>query len=314
MTSFPATEFADPRYRGLDTWPDLDILRALLDGQKRALDSVAAALPALAKAADLAAERLRAGGRLIYVAAGSPALMSLADALEIPQTYGLSHDRIVLVFADGEGIARQLNGRREDDGAGARADLVSIRLTAKDCVIATSASGTTRYTLEGVKAARAIGAGTIAIASNPGTALLDAAEVPVLIATGSEVITGSTRMGAATAQKAALNLLSTLMGVKLGHVHDGEMVNLVADNEKLRGRAARIVARVTGVAEAEARDALVVSAGAVKGAILIAAGARTSATAERLLGETQGNVRQALDRLRAGALEADRRARSSTGA
>lgn len=294
----PATEVADDRYEGLDTWGDDAILAALLEGQKRALASVDAAIPALSLAASAAAEKLAAGGRLVYLAAGSPALMSLADALEIPQTYGVAYDRVVLILSDGEGIAKRLNGVREDDRDGARADVAANGVGPGDCVIATSASGTTPYTLAGLQAAKAAGAATVAIAGNAGAPLLSIADIPVLLNAGPEVISGSTRMGAGTAQKAALNMLSTLIGVKLGHVYDGLMVNVKADNEKLRGRSARIVSRITGASEAEARETLNQSGGEVKPAILIAAGAENLAQAEALLGQTKGNVRAALARLR----------------
>lgn len=295
MTSnSPATEIADSRYDGLDTWRDEAILRALLEGQQRAVNSVANAIPALSRAARAAADRLERGGRLVYVAAGSPALMSLADALEIPQTYGVAHDRIVLVLADGPTIATRLNGMREDSADGARADIAAQDVGPDDCVIATSASGSTPYTVAGLMAARERGAVTIGIAGNGGSALLEAADIPVLLNSGPEVISGSTRLGAATAQKAALNMLSTLMGVHLGHVYDGLMVNVRADNDKLRGRAARIVMKITGVDAATAAGALELSGGEVKPAILIAAGVGSLAEAGELLGRSKGNLRLAL--------------------
>jgi N-acetylmuramic acid 6-phosphate etherase len=292
-----ATEVAEDRYAGLDTWTDDAILGALLEGQKRALQSIDAAIPALARAATAAAAALGAGGRLVYIASGSPALMSLADALELPQTYGIPRDRVVLILADGEEIGKRLNGMREDDAAGARADVAAQGIGVGDCVIATSASGGTPYTVAGLEAAKANGAVTIGIAGNGGAPLLAAADIPVLLDAGPEVISGSTRMGAGTAQKAALNMLSTLIGIRLGHVYDGLMVNLKADNEKLRGRSARIVSRITGVSDRRARETLDLSGGAVKPAILIAAGAASLERAETLLGETDGNVRAALARL-----------------
>lgn len=298
MSSPTGTETADTRYAGLDTWDDRTILSALFEGQRRALAAVEAAIPDLARAAQAAASRLKAGGRLIYVAAGSPALMSLADALELPQTYGIARDRVLLVLADGEGIGQRLNGAREDDVEGARADMAAIGVGPDDCVIATSASGGTPYTVAGLTAAREARAATVGIAGNAQSKLLQAAEIPVLIATGPEVIAGSTRMGAGTAQKAALNMLSTLMGVHLGHVHDGLMVNLVADNDKLRARAALMVCRIAEVDADEAARALDAAGGAVKPAVLIAAGADGIAEAERLLAASGGNLRGALGMLR----------------
>ena len=180
---------------------------------------------------------------------------------------------------------------------GARQDVAAAGVGPGDCVIATSASGTTPYTVEGLRAAKAAGATTIGIAGNAGAPLLALADVSVLLDAGPEVISGSTRMGAGTAQKAALNMLSTLIGVRLNHVYDGLMVNVKADNDKLRGRAARIVTTITGASAETAADALKTSDGEVKPAILIAAGAKSLADAVDLLGATKGNVRDALAKL-----------------
>ena len=295
--ALPRTEAVVEAAHGLDTKSDGEILRTLVDGQRRAIEAVAAAIPALSRAAQLGVAALQDGGRLIYLGAGSPALMSLADALEIPQTYGIPYDRIVLILADGETIATRLNGVREDDAEGARAEMVAAGVGPKDCVIGTSASGTTPYTVEGLRAARAAGAKTVGIAGNADVPLFGSADVAVLLDTGPEVISGSTRMGAGTAQKAALNMLSTLIGIRLGHVYDGQMVNMIADNDKLRGRAARIVMTVTGASTEVASRALKTSSGEIKPAILVAAGAKSLAEAAELLSVTNGNVREALAKL-----------------
>ncbi|HQZ13980.1 MAG TPA: N-acetylmuramic acid 6-phosphate etherase [Devosia sp.] len=290
----PATEIADDRYAGLDTWPDEAILSALLDGQRRALASVEAAIPQLARAAKAASEKLRAGGRLIYLASGSPALISLGDALEIPQTYGVKRERILLLFAGGKSIFDNLTGVDEDSAEAAIADVAAHRVGPADCVIATSASGSTPYTVAGLTASRAAGAVTIGIAGNAGAPLIEGADIGVLLDAGPEVISGSTRMGAGTAQKAALNMFSTLVGVHLGHVYDGLMVNVTADNAKLRQRAARIVMKITGADDATAARALELSHGEVKLAVLMAAGAAGLGEANALLGKYQGNLRAAL--------------------
>lgn len=298
MTSTaPATEIAEARYAGLDTWQDDAILAALLDGQKRALASVEAAIPDLVRAARHVAEKLATGGRLVYLGAGSPALIALADALEIPQTYGVARDRIVLVLAGGQAITQNLTGVDEDDADLARHDVAAAAIGPGDCVIAVSASGSTPYTVAGLEACRAAGAATVGIAGNRGAPLLAIAGVGILLDAGPEVISGSTRMGAGTAQKAALNMLSTLVGVHLGHVYDGLMVNVNADNQKLRGRAARIVMTITGVEQGKALEALKLSDGAVKPAVLIAAGAENLAQAGALLGQTKGNLRVALAKI-----------------
>ncbi len=295
----PRTEAQHERAIGLDTQSDDVVLATLLGGHRKAVDAVEAAIPALSAAAELGAKALGGGGRLIYLGAGSPALMSLADALELPQTYGIGYDRIVLVLADGPDLPRRLNGVREDDGAAAQAEIAALGTGPGDCVIATSASGSTRYTVAGLQAAREAGAHTVALAGNAGAPLFSQADVAVLLDCGPEVISGSTRMAAGTAQKVALNMLSTLIGVRLGHVYDGLMVNVKADNDKLRARAARIVTTITGAGGDVAAAALGQSDGEVKPAILIAAGAANLADAEALLGATRGNVRQALGRLSA---------------
>jgi N-acetylmuramic acid 6-phosphate etherase len=290
----PSTEIADPRYRGLDTWNDVDILAALQGGHARAVASVEAAIPSLARAAKLAADKLAAGGRLIYLASGSPALLALSDALEIPQTYGIADDRIVTILAGGLDLIHNFSGLQEDDPDQARLDVAAFGVGPNDCVVAISASGSTPFTVAGLQAAIAAGAASVAIASNANAPLFEGSDVTVLLDSGPEVIAGSTRMGAGTAQKAALNMLSTMTAIHLGHVYDGLMVNVRADNGKLRARAARIIANVAAVDEISARAALEKAGGHVKPAILIAAGAKDPAVADELLNQNNGNVRTAL--------------------
>ena len=294
MSAFVPTEFADPCYAGLDAWDDQAILAALLEGQRRGLDAVAPAISDIAKAAHLAVEALNAGGRLVYLGAGSPGLIALGDALEIPQTYGVARDRIVILMAGGQAMTEELLGGPEDDAEAGAADIAAARIGADDCVICLSASGTTRYTVSGLRAAKEAGARTVGIAGNANTPLLSEADVAILLATGAEVISGSTRMGAGTAQKAALNMLSTLIGVRLGHVHDNFMVNVTADNDKLVLRATGIVAKVTGVSPDAAAEAMALVGNEVKPAILVAAGAKDPAQARELLARSGGVVRRAL--------------------
>lgn len=292
--SAPSTEGADPRFSGLDNWPDSKILTALLDGQKHALDSVGAAVPALAEAAGAAARALQSGGRLVYLAAGSPALVALGDALELPQTYGIARKDIVLIFAGGMAIVEDFIGGPEDDGDAAEKAVVDHAINERDCVICISASGTTPFTVSGLRAAKARGAVTVGVASNPGAPLLSGADIAIALETGPEVISGSTRMGAGTAQKVALNMFSTLLGVRLGHVHDNLMVNVTADNEKLVKRATAIVAHSANVDLSVARAALQKANNQVKPAILLAAGATDLPEAQKKLAQSGGVVRKAL--------------------
>jgi N-acetylmuramic acid 6-phosphate etherase len=276
------TEGLHPLSEGLhDAAPDQVLARALA-AQEGALAEVRPALPALVTAADLAATALRGGGKLAYAGAGSSGLMALADCLEMLGTFGIPPDRTPMLFAGGADALLKMTGGVEDDPALAATDLARAGLGPQDVVIAVSASGSTPYTLAVVQGARRVGAKVIGIANVPEAALLQHADVPVLLDTGAEIVAGSTRLGAGTAQKVAMNLISVLVGVQLGHVHDGMMVNLIADNAKLRDRAARIVARIAGVDTGIARVALNRANGAVKPAVLVARGATPDAALARL--------------------------------
>ncbi len=288
------TEERHPEAAGLDLRSDASILALLAKGQADAAQCVGAAAAAMAKAAELAAQSIQAGGRLIYAAAGSSGLMALADALELPGTYGIAREQIVVLLAGGQGALVDMRGGPEDDGEAARASVEALSPTPRDCLIAVTASGQTPYPLAAAQAARQAGARTIGIANNRGAALFDLVDVGICLETPPEVIAGSTRMGAGTAQKIALNMLSTLMAIRLGHVHDGFMVNVVADNAKLRIRARSIVMSVTGIGADEADAALASSGGDVKSAILIASGAGTLEEAKRLLAMHEGHIRPSL--------------------
>jgi N-acetylmuramic acid 6-phosphate etherase len=291
------TEALHEHAGGLDQQPPAVVLGFLADAQVEAAQSVRGAIASIADAAKIVAETLGAGGRLAYAAAGSSGLMALADALELPGTYGIPRHRIVVLFAGGAAALQDMAGAPEDDAAQAAREVIDAGLGKGDCLIAVSASGSTPYAVGALREAASLGAKTIAIANNAGSPLLELADVPVLLATPPEVIAGSTRMGAGTAQKIALNMLSTLAAIHLGHVHDGYMVNLYADNAKLRGRAARIVAAIAGCDEKAAHAALEKTGGEVKPAILLAAGAADVKTAKELLDGTGRRLRPALSKL-----------------
>lgn len=292
-----ATEMTHASALGFDMRPAEEALAILATAQTEATLAVQEAIPAIAAAARLAADSIEAGGRLIYVAAGSSGLMALADALELPGTYGLAPDRIKVLLAGGMAMLSVMQGGPEDDGDAARAELAAIAVGPHDCVIALTASGYTPYPMAGVEAARAAGASTVGLSNNQGAPLFDLVDVGICLPTPPEVIAGSTRMGAGTAQKIALNMLSTMMAVHLGHVHDGYMVNLIADNLKLQGRAKRIVMAVSGASETAAAAVLEQAGGAVKPAILLASGAMGLEAAETLLEQHGGKLRPALEAL-----------------
>ncbi|MCW4114236.1 N-acetylmuramic acid 6-phosphate etherase [Aurantimonas sp. MSK8Z-1] len=288
------TEMLHDQAAGLDMLEPADVARRLATAQCAAAGVVAGGAEALAAAAELGAAALAGPGRLVYAGAGSSGLMALADALELPGTFGIDRERVVVLFAGAPQTLNAMTGGAEDDVDLAASDVGAAGIGPEDCVIAVSASGSTPYTLAALKAAGARGARTIAIANNAGAPLLEAADAPVLLATPPELLAGSTRMGAGTAQKIALNVLSTLIALKLGHIHDGLMVNVTADNAKLRTRAVGIVARLSGAGEPEAADAIGRAGGSVKHAILIAAGAADRADAHARLTRAGMRVRPAL--------------------
>ncbi|MDF8352748.1 N-acetylmuramic acid 6-phosphate etherase [Ensifer adhaerens] len=289
------TEERHDNAKGLDLMHPALALRLLASGQQAAAKTVDAAIESIAAAASLAAESLASGRRLAYAGAGSSGLMAMADALELPGTYGIPQDQIVVLLAGGTASLSDLAGGYEDDMDLARNDVREAGIGAGDCLVSVSASGSTPYALAAADEARKLGAKVIAVANNPGAALFKDADVSIVLQTPPEVVSGSTRMGAGTAQKIAFNMFSTLVGIQLGHVLDGHMVNLRADNIKLHGRAIRIVTDITGISAGEAGRLINMASGSVKVAILLASGAKDVAVAEAALKEARQNLRRAID-------------------
>jgi N-acetylmuramic acid 6-phosphate etherase len=294
------TEARHRQAEGLDGLPPSEILSVLLDGQLSAVESVRGALPSIENAARLAASKIASGGRLIYAGAGSSGLMALSDGLELPGTFGIAPEQALILLAGGAGSLELLAGGYEDDVVLAEEDVTGADVSAQDCLIGVSASGSTPYTARAAAVAKARGASVIGIANNADTPLLNAADVAILLQTPPEAIAGSTRMGAGTAQKITLNMISTLTAVHLGHVHDGFMVNLRADNDKLRDRARRIVSVIAGTDIEKAGQLLEEADGSVKIAVLLAAGVDGAQTAGRLLESCNQNLRSALEKAKAG--------------
>lgn len=289
------TENLHPAARDLDARPDEQILSLLFAGQLEALMVVKAALAPISAAASLMAESLGSGGRICYAGAGSSALMANADGMELPGTFGIESDRILLRMAGGIPTDASMPGDTEDDAEeGARAAKVD-NLRAGDLVIAVTASGSTPYPMALAQTARTQGAKVVAISCNRDAPIFGLSDVAVCLPTPPEMIAGSTRMGAGTAQKVALNLLSTLAAVRMGQVHDGMMVGLKADNAKLKTRAVGIVGTIAGVDIAAASAALDQTGGAAKPAVLVALGASPS-EASALLERENGILRAAIAR------------------
>lgn len=292
--TLPVTENLHPAANGLDALSGAAVLAHLFAGQVAAVQAVASALPQIEAAADLMAQALRGDGRLVYAGAGSSALMAVADGLELAGTFGVDPSRVILMVAGGLPTDARMPGDTEDNAdEGAR---TASGLRAGDVVIAVTASGRTPFAVSVAKTARDLGAKVIGIANAAGADLFAHCNVAICLPTPPEVLAGSTRMGAGTAQKVALNMMSTLMGIQLGQVHDGMMVGLVADNDKLRARATATVAKIASVQPAVAARALDAAQGAVKPAVLIAMGQAPDA-AHGLLHDTGGNLRAALTRI-----------------
>lgn len=274
---------------GLHLLPGNEAMTRALEAQAAAVQAVRAAIPRLEAVATAAAAALAAGGRVAYAGAGSSGLMALADCLELPGTFGIAPERTPVLFAGGAAALVHMTGAVEDDPDLAARDFAAAGLRAGDAMICVSASGSTPYALEVAQAAKAAGVTVAGIANVAESPLLKLADIPVLLDTGPELVAGSTRLGAGTAQKVALNLVSVRIGILLGHVHDGFMVNVTADNAKLKDRAARIVSALAGVKTAAAKAALEATGGAVKPAILVARG-QSPAEAARDLERSAGHL------------------------
>ena len=268
----PATEGTDPRYLHLAEWPSEVALDALLEAQLAAVAAVRPALAAIAAAADEAATRLRRGGRLIYCGAGTSGRIGVQDGAELPPTFNWPRNRLALLIAGGNQALTEAVENAEDRTDQAASDIATLAPTVDDVLIAIAASGATPYPLACLRLAAQAGALTIAVANSAGAPLLAAAAHPILLETGAEPVAGSTRLKAGTSQKVALNLLSTTIMLRLGHVYRGQMVDMQARNEKLRGRAVRMVRGLTGCSDAAARDSLAATDGQVKAAILVVHG------------------------------------------
>jgi N-acetylmuramic acid 6-phosphate etherase len=288
-----STETISPRYRGLDVWKDEDILDSMWEGQARAIAAVRRALPSIGWAARAMAERLGETGRIIYVGAGTSGRLAALDGVELSPTFGWPEHRTVFLLAQGPLLTPKASSANEDDAPRGREEMLALDPTPQDAVIAVAASGTTPYTRAAALAASEKGALVIAIANNADAPLFQPAEAPILIETGAEIISGSTRMNAGTAQKSVLNLLSSLLMIRLGHVYDGLMVNLNVSNEKLRQRAINILVRITGAERDAAADALERCKGQVKPAVLVLKGLSPKEAGEALV-KAGGHLRAAL--------------------
>ena len=290
------TEKLHPKALGLDKKSSLEILTILYEGQIEAAKCVSKSIAFLDAGAKAMAETVLMGNKLVYAAAGSSGLQGMADGLELTPTFGIPISQIKILRAGGIQDMSQPKGNMEDNKSAAISDAKVIKNG--DCVICLAASGNTTYPSIIMKKAKEVGATTIGIANNPDTQLLTESDIPILLPTPPEVVAGSTRLGAGTAQKIALNMMSTYMGIFLGNVMDGQMVNLVANNIKLMKRSEKIVMNITGCNRSIAKETLKKAEGSVKLAILLTSGAKSVKTAKDILASEGQNLRSAISRVK----------------
>jgi N-acetylmuramic acid 6-phosphate etherase len=299
-----STEGVNEAHAGFDLMPTEDQLAAMQDESAAAVAAVADATPQIAAAIDAIVARLRGGGRLVYLGAGTAGRMGVLDASEIPPTFGTDPAQVVGVIAGGEPALRSAVEDAEDDPARGAADLAAIGLTTADALVGISASGRTPYVVGGIEYARSVGALTVGFACNTGSAIGAAADLAIETVVGPEIVAGSTRLKGGTAQKLVLNAISTIAMVRLGKVHGNLMVDVQATNAKLRARAERIVMQATGTDAAAASAALESVDGRVKAAILVTLTGVAPEVALARLDAEDGVLRDAISSVREAAADA----------
>jgi N-acetylmuramic acid 6-phosphate etherase len=293
----PHTERVNPRTTELDLLSTADLVRVLLDEQRTAADTVIESAPLLARAVDEIARRMNRGGTLHYVGAGTSGRLGILDASEMPPTFGTDPSHVQAHIAGGAAaVTGAVEGAEDDSAAGEREMFEHVR--ADDAVVALSASGGAAYVIAALRTARDIGAYAVSVTNVSPSALERHADLAIVLETGPEALTGSTRLKAGTAQKILLNTLSTAVMVRLEKAYGNLMVDVVATNKKLRERALRLVMHVAGVGEQQANDLLQASNWNAKIAIVMARTNVDAVTAASLLVQNKGSLRRSL--LRAG--------------
>jgi len=280
----------------IDRLSTLDLLALLNRQDGDVLTAVEAAVPAIATVLDRVVERVRKGGSLLYIGAGTSGRLGVLDAAECPPTFGVSPTVVRGIIAGGEAALARATEASEDRADAGAADLVAAGFTADDTLVGIAASGRTPYVIGAIERARSMGALTAALVCARSSALADAAELAIEIPVGPEAITGSTRMKAGTATKLVLNMLSTGLMIRLGYTYGNLMVNVQPRNEKLRDRARRIVAQAAGIDRGAADDYFEAAGGDVKRAIVMARLGVSNDEAARLLGEAKGVLSAVLPR------------------
>jgi N-acetylmuramic acid 6-phosphate etherase len=287
---YMATEEVDPRFADLDGWSLSSAMDAMWEGQLAAVAAIGHALPLITAATEAAQAALGDHGRIVYVGAGTSGRVAVQDGAELMPTFAWPSERVHFIVAGGDSAFVTSIEGAEDDIDDAVKQVHAAQLTQHDVVIAVAASGTTPFTVAAVQQAGSCGAVTIGVANNPRTVLLESARFPILVETGPELIAGSTRMKAGTAQKIILNLISSGIMLRFGRVYRGMMVNMQPTNAKLKRRAEAMVAQIARCDPAQAARSLEQAEGDIKTAVLLALGL-DRVDAETILKNCDGNLR-----------------------
>jgi N-acetylmuramic acid 6-phosphate etherase len=293
-TAKPMTEASNPRSTELDTMSTIEIVSLMNDEDAAVPAAIRPALPAIAAAVDAIVARLRDGGRLIYAGAGTSGRLAMLDAVECVPTFSVSPRLVSAIIAGGEGALTMSIEGAEDDADLARWDIAEVESGEDDVLVGLAASGTTPYVVAALQTARERGSLTVAISNNDPAPILDLADHPIAVVTGPEVLSGSTRLKAGTAQKLVLNMISTAVMVRLGKVHGNRMIDVAVTNAKLRRRAEGIVADLVGCAPNVASELLDAADLEVKTAVLMGLANVDAPTARRRLEAAGGMLRDAL--------------------
>jgi len=296
------TEQRNPNTRGLDRKSTIEIVRTMNREDARVAQAVRRVLPQIARAVDAIAKAFESGGRLIYVGAGTSGRLAVLDASECPPTFGTPPRMVRALIAGGERALWHAVEGAEDSAANGVRDLRRAAVKINDVVVGIAASGTTPYVLGALQFARQRGAATVGVTSNPGSALAKKAQIGIVVDTGPEVVSGSTRLKAGTAQKMVLNMLSTAAMARIGRVYENWMVGVTLTNKKLQRRGARILEEAAGVSASAAAHALRRAGHDMPTAlVMLKAGVDVSEARKRLVA-ARGNVRKALE-MRIGTIE-----------
>ncbi|GAA4723294.1 N-acetylmuramic acid 6-phosphate etherase [Brevibacillus fulvus] len=292
--SFLTTEARNSSTKHIDSASTLEIVQLMNEEDRKVANAVQQVLPQVATAAEWACNSLKQGGRLIYAGAGTSGRLGVLDAVECPPTFSTSPEQVVGIIAGGERAFVKAVEGAEDKPEWGEADLRAIQLDQRDTVVGIAASGRTPYVIGALKYARSVGAKTVALSCNEQALISQEAECAIEVIVGPEVLTGSTRLKAGTAQKMVLNMISTASMIRLGKVYENLMVDVHVSNYKLRQRAIKIICTITGATPEQAEQTLLLANNQVKAAIVMLKTKSSYQEAAERLSQADGNVRKAI--------------------